>query len=293
MNFYVYIYLDPRKYQYGEYSFDYEPFYVGKGKDERCYVHLNIYGKNHYKNNKIKKILFEGHDLKKYIIKVDENLSEQEAFELEIKLISLIGRKNDGPLTNLTDGGEGMCGYKFSDETKKKMSESATGKIMSIESRKKMSKAKKGKNFSKNHKEKISKGNKNKFVSDETKKKMSESAKRKYENIEERIKISKSLKGKKKSKETKKKMSEAKKGQTSPNKGKSFSEEHKRKISEALKNKKYEITCYICQNIFIAKSNAAKYCNNCIQQQIDLGYSVNIAKRNLKKILEEIKNANS
>ena len=57
--FYVYVYLDPRKpgdYIYGEYHFDYEPFYVGKGRYNRLYIHLkkNIY--NPHFHNKIKKI---------------------------------------------------------------------------------------------------------------------------------------------------------------------------------------------------------------------------------------------
>jgi len=41
--FYVYVYLDPRKpgnYTYGDYHFDYEPFYVGKGCDDRLNDHL-------------------------------------------------------------------------------------------------------------------------------------------------------------------------------------------------------------------------------------------------------------
>ena len=67
---FVYVYLDPRKkgeYNYGEYSFDYEPFYVGvsSGKTihDRKVRHLQYAKKdkditnNNYKKNIIKSIL--------------------------------------------------------------------------------------------------------------------------------------------------------------------------------------------------------------------------------------------
>ena len=52
--FYVYVYLDPRKpgnYVYGEYSFDYEPFYVGKGSNGRCTIHLCKYNLENNENH--------------------------------------------------------------------------------------------------------------------------------------------------------------------------------------------------------------------------------------------------
>ena len=59
-NFYTYIYLDVRKpgvYKCGDYVWDYEPFYVGKGKGGRYLDHLkeNRLKYHSYKNNKIKK----------------------------------------------------------------------------------------------------------------------------------------------------------------------------------------------------------------------------------------------
>ncbi len=68
--FYTYIYLDPRKfgvYEYGNYKFDAEPFYVGKGKDDRYlfYIHeakshsIKYVGNKHI-YYKIKKILKVG-----------------------------------------------------------------------------------------------------------------------------------------------------------------------------------------------------------------------------------------
>ena len=55
--FYVYVYLDPRKpgkYKYGEYEFDYEPVYVGKGTNYRLNSHLYeaFSNKNIWKNER-------------------------------------------------------------------------------------------------------------------------------------------------------------------------------------------------------------------------------------------------
>ena len=63
-------------------------------------------------------------------------------------------------------------GKQFSEETRKKMSESRKGKHKSEETRKKMSESHKGKQFSEEHKNKLSEAMKN--MSEETKKKLSE-----------------------------------------------------------------------------------------------------------------------
>lgn len=125
--FYVYIYLNPLKSGIFEYPigknkiiFLFEPFYVGKGKDNRLYNHLNRAKKiilqeievnkkqsNNYKLNIIKKIL--KNNLEPIIFKLQNNLNEKTAYGLEKFYINLIGRldKGLGPLTNLTEGGEG------------------------------------------------------------------------------------------------------------------------------------------------------------------------------------------
>ena len=157
--FYTYIYLDPRKpgnYVYGDYSFEYEPIYVGKGNADRYKRHLNqIYDPRNeciFFYRKIRKILEE--NLDPIILKVEENLTEQKAFNLEIWLIWAIGRidKGIGTLTNLTDGGHGGTGWIRTKEWKEKCSiwmkgrpSAMKGKIMSDISRQKMSLAKKGK----------------------------------------------------------------------------------------------------------------------------------------------------
>jgi hypothetical protein len=124
-NYYVYIYLNPLKkgkYTFGKFSFKYEPFYVGKGKNYRYKVHLIVSDKiNKLKQNtlnKIKKVNKEP-----IVIKLYENVSEYSAFRLERYLIKLIGRRDLklGPLVNLTNGGEGTSGTIYTLERRTNM----------------------------------------------------------------------------------------------------------------------------------------------------------------------------
>jgi len=125
---YVYVYLDPRKsgkFIYEEYEFDHEPFYIGKGSGKRCYNHITRMLEKRYnpiKGNKISRIQKEC--LKDpIIIKFKDGLSHKDAYLLEEDMIKTIGRidKNTGPLTNLTDGGDGVSNV--SDKTKQKLRE--------------------------------------------------------------------------------------------------------------------------------------------------------------------------
>ena len=134
--FYVYVYLDPRKqgfFKYGEYEFNYEPFYVGKGNSNRWRRHLTFKflkeNNNRLKENKIQKIINET-GKNPIVLKYKENLSDIESKNLEIEMIKNIGRKdlNLGPLTNLTDGGEGRKNIVVSEETKQKLSISGQGR---------------------------------------------------------------------------------------------------------------------------------------------------------------------
>lgn len=157
--YYVYVYLDPRKpgqYSYSglPFSFLYEPFYVGKGKDERDKQHLleskraSTIQRNLHKNNKINSIFKD--KFQPLIIRIYENLTENISLNLEIFIIKKIGRHDikTGPLCNHTNGGESIKGYIFTDEVKLKMSESQKNSLKH---------ATRGKKLSETHKLKISK----------------------------------------------------------------------------------------------------------------------------------------
>lgn len=95
------------------------PFYVGKGIGTRAY-------RTNHRSRWWSSIAVKyGYEVKI----IASNLLEDEAFELEMFLISEIGRSdlNLGPLVNMTNGGDGVSGYKFTEEQKKTLSDTHKG----------------------------------------------------------------------------------------------------------------------------------------------------------------------
>ena len=164
--FYVYEYIDP---------FTNKPFYVGKGCNDRYLHHLKNLNDNTnpYKKNKIKKIINKGSNP---IIKfIKTGLTETESFELEKKMINEYGRLDlkNGCLVNLSDGGEGQCGWIPNQEYRLNMSmltcgekNGMFGKKHTIETKEKIKQKAIGRKFNEDVKLKMSKdriGDKNSF----------------------------------------------------------------------------------------------------------------------------------
>lgn len=97
MRWYVYAYTDPRTD---------ETFYVGKGKETRCYVHLKKRGRNKRMINRVSDIQRSGADPLITFVSFHDN--ELDAYNSEQVLITKLGRIEDGgKLLNLTLGGLG------------------------------------------------------------------------------------------------------------------------------------------------------------------------------------------
>ena len=179
------------------------PFYIGKGHKGRW--------KYHFKENsqliELIKQKLKTQSLRVAIIK--DNLTEEKAFELEMKLIKKYGRRDlgIGKLYNKSDGGEGEAGRIHSKEHKRKLSIAS-----------KINWKERDRNIPESVKNKISKTLKGKRKSKETKRKMSEANIGKTLSLEHRNKIS-----------------ESNKGRISPRKGVKLSNKTKLKMSKSTK----------------------------------------------------------
>jgi hypothetical protein len=110
-----------------------EPFYVGKGKGRRVF---NKISRNSWWKNIVNK-----HGLD--IIFLEKDISEEKSMELEIYWINRIGRRDlgNGPLVNMTDGGDGFSNP--NNDSRIKMSIKRKGKTHSEKTRAAMSFAQK------------------------------------------------------------------------------------------------------------------------------------------------------
>lgn len=114
-----------------------EVFYIGKTTDDRLSLRLSEHKSHALKPkpkdvnrkiyNKIRKLIREQKDIVIRPLFVTENEDEQNAKEIE--LIALYGRdlRNGGKLYNSTDGGDGVTGYVYTPEVRKKMSDLKKG----------------------------------------------------------------------------------------------------------------------------------------------------------------------
>lgn len=137
--FYVYFLLDPRK--------EYLPYYIGKGTGNRAKRHITRKTDKFcwLKQRVTDAIRRAGYE--PTILIWADNLSEEDAYNLEIEQISRFGRigfDRDGILTNRTAGGDGTRGMSVKPETRAKIRQSLLGRKASAEHRAAQSAAKKG-----------------------------------------------------------------------------------------------------------------------------------------------------
>jgi len=131
-------------YTYAYLREDRTPYYIGKGKGNRAY--------------RRRKTDIKPPKDKSKVIYLKQNLTEEEAFNHEIYMIAVFGRKDlgTGILHNRTYGGEGNSNP--SEETKQKIREKRALQEFTDETRLKISKALKGKKRPQEVIDKIKKG---------------------------------------------------------------------------------------------------------------------------------------
>jgi hypothetical protein len=203
-----------------------EVFYIGRGTSNR---RINSrQNRNKYWHNIVNKVGYKTEILWESNPNVSKEESWLQAGIKEVELIKKYGRKDlgEGNLINMTDGGEGTIGKIYTEEYRKKLSESHIGiqagekhplyrKGHSDDTKRKISELQKGRKLSKQHRENISKANIGRIVTEETRKKI---------GIRHR--------GKTISDETREKMRNTKLGKPSPKLGKKASLESKNKMRD-------------------------------------------------------------
>ena len=218
--FYIYIYRELEE----------TPIYVGKGSFKKVH-HGTARWRRHYQEktrlgNRLRKLREKfGYSLIPEIIEIQDELT---AFKKEIELISIFGRCNlgTGSLYNLTGGGEGSPGRVISEEFRKKIKDSSTGRKHKPETIELLREISKNYRHTEEAKIKIGNGNRGKEVKQETRDKISK-------HMKVRMNENNPFLGKKLSQETKNKIS-------AKSSGRILSEETKRKMSLAQKAKALE-----------------------------------------------------
>lgn len=183
-DYYIYIYyrLDTN-----------EPFYVGKGKGDRwkdLYRKYNKHFTNIINKEKILAVIEKDNLTEEEAFYWEEEVIKQLVFEYGFSIDIMGCNSNDHycHLVNQTWGGEGISGWKHTEEWKRKMSEKYSngnspfsGCKHTEENKRRISESRKGKEHTENTKNKLSKmrkGEGNSFYgkrhTDKTKKKMSE-----------------------------------------------------------------------------------------------------------------------
>lgn len=219
------------------------PFYIGKASyASRPFDHIREAqsgeSSNKHKINKINKIAREGVTLVIDIVFWSED--EQSTLLEEMRLIEKYGRrdKETGCLTNLTDGGDGISGYKHTDTAKTRISESLKARPQNI------------RDEAANKLRGRASGMAGKTHSDTTKRQISESLKTSRSFQESMANMPRtgsdnSFYGKKHSQDSKQAMSDWKKtnyqGENNPFYGKQHSPETKQKFSENNPAKRPEV----------------------------------------------------
>lgn len=125
--FYAYIHCRP----------DGRPFYVGKGCDGRAFKMIR---RNSYHNNIVAKYGSEN-----ILVGILTCSSEDISFELEKGIIKCL-RRSGIKLANMTEGGEGVSGYKHSEDVKIRLRKLTTGRRHTEDWKKSMSAIMQGEN---------------------------------------------------------------------------------------------------------------------------------------------------